>query len=298
MALNFKHLHYFWALVKEGGVMRAGERLHVTPQTVSGQVALLEEALGKPLLRKSGRSLTMTETGKMAFAYADEIFSLGEELEGLLRGAGQRRAEFRVGVADAVPKTVAYNLLEPATRLADPVRLVCREWKLENLLSELALHRLDAVIADVALPAHSSFRAYSHKLGSSGLTFFAAPAVRRRLKGKFPACLASAPILLPGGDTSIRTHLDAWFRQLAIAPTVIGEFDDGALMKAFGSHGQGVFAGPTFLEQEIRSQYGVEVVGRAPELVEHFFVISPERRIRHPCVAAITDTARARLPGA
>lgn len=297
MALNYKHLHYFWALVKEGGVAAAGERLHVTPQTVSGQVALLEEAVGKPLLRKAGRSLAMTDVGRTAFAYADEIFSLGEELDGLLRGSVQRRAEFRVGVADAVPKSVAYNLLEPATRLTEPVRLVCREWKLENLLSELALHRLDAVIADVALPPHSSFRAFSHKLGSSGLTFFATSAVRRRLKGRYPACLDSAPMLLPGGDTSIRSHLEAWFRQHAIVPTVIGEFDDSALMKAFGRHGQGVFAAPTFLEQEIRAQYHVEVVGRAPELVEHFFVISPERRIRHPCVAAITDTARSRLSG-
>ena len=295
MPLNYKHLHYYWALVKEGGVARAGQRLHVTPQTVSGQVALLEAAIGKPLLRKTGRTLEMTDIGRTAFSYADEIFGLGEELDGLLKGSSQRRAEFRVGVADAVPKAVAYGLLEPATRMAEPVRLVCREWKLENLLSELALHRLDAVIADVALPPNLSFKAYSHKLGSSGLTFFAANAVRKRLKGQFPGCLDAAPMLLPGGDTAIRTHLDAWFRQLDIAPLIIGEFDDGALMKAFGQNGQGVFAGPTFLEQEISAQYRVEIIGHAANLVEHFFVISPERRIKHPCVAAITDAARLRL---
>jgi LysR family transcriptional regulator, transcriptional activator of nhaA len=297
MPLNYKHLQYFWAVVKEGGVVGAGHRLHVTPQTVSGQVALLESAVGKHLLRKSGRSLEMTEVGRTAFAYADEIFGLGDELDGLLKGASQRRTEFRVGVADAVPKSVAYDLLEPATRMADPVRLVCREWKLENLLAELALHRLDAVIADVALPPNLNFKAYSHKLGSSGLTFFAAAPARQHLKGEFPACLDAAPMLLPGGDTAIRTHLDAWFRQLDITPLIIGEFDDGALMKAFGQHGQGVFAGPTFLEQEISEQYRVEIIGRAANLVEHFFVISPERRIKHPCVAAITDAARLRLIG-
>ncbi len=295
MPLNYKHLHYFWALVKEGGVVRAGQRLHVTPQTVSGQVALLEAAVGKPLLRKIGRNLEMTDIGRAAFAYADEIFGLGEELVSLLKGSGQRRAEFRVGVADAVPKSVAYGLLEPATRMTEPIRLVCREWKLENLLSELALHRLDMVIADVALSPNSNFKAYSHKLGSSGLTFFAAGAVRKHLKGRFPACLDAAPMLLPGGDTAIRTHLDAWFRQLRVAPLVVGEFDDGALMKAFGQHGKGVFAGPSFLEHEIGAQYKVEIIGRAPELIEHFFVISPERRIKHPCVAAITDAARSRL---
>jgi len=296
MALNYKHLHYFWALVKEGGVVRAGQRLHVTPQTVSGQIALLEAAFGKPLLRKTGRTLEMTEIGRTAFAYADEIFALGTELNGLLRGSSQQRAEFRVGVADAVPKSVAYSLLEPATRMAEPVRLVCREWKLENLLSELALHRLDVVIADVALPPNLNFKAYSHKLGSSGLTFFAAGAIRQRLKGRFPSCLGAAPMLLPGGDTAIRTHIDAWFRQLDITPLIIGEFDDGALMKTFGQHGKGVFVGPTFLEQEISAQYKVEIIGRAAELIEHFFVISPERRIKHPCVAAITDAARSRLP--
>lgn len=296
MNLNFKHLRYFWAVVKEGGVARAGERLHVTPQTVSGQLRLLEDSLGKPLLRKSGRNLELTDLGRMAFAYVDEIFTLGEELDSVVSGSGPRRlAEFRVGVADAVPKTVAYHLLEPATRMPTPVRMVCREWKLENLLSELALQRLDMVIADVPLPPHGTFKAYSHKLGSSSLTFFAAPVVKRALKGAFPACLDGAPMLLPGGDTAVRAHIDAWLRNQALRPMVVGEFDDGALMKAFGRHGKGVFAAPTFLAGEVEAQYGVVALGQAHDLVEHFFVISPERRIRHPCVVAITDAAREAL---
>ena len=295
--MNFKHLHYFWQVAKAGGVARAGEQLHLTPQTISGQIGLLEEDLGTPLFAKRGRNLEMTEAGRVALGYAEEIFALGSELEDSLRNypAGGRPIEFRVGVADAVSKTIAYRLIEPATRLSTPVRIVCREWKLDSLLAELAAHRLDLVIAGAPIPASVSVRAYNHRLGESGVSFFASPRLLKGLKGKFPACLDGAPMLVPGADVAVRLRLDRWCEANKLRPHVIGEFDDSALMKAFGQRGTGVFIGPTVLESEIETQYNVKTLGRTEEIVEEFFAISVERRVTHPCVVAITGAARDRL---
>ncbi len=295
--MNFKHLYYFWWVAKEGGVFRASERLHITPQTISGQIGLLEDDLGAPLFAKRGRNLELTEAGRLALGYAEDIFKLGSELEESLRNypAGGRPAEFRVGVADAVPKTIAYRLLEPVTRLADPVRLICREWKLDSLLSELAAHRLDLVIAGVPIPPSMSVRAYNHRLGESGVSFFASARLSKSLKGKFPACLDGAPMLIPGRDAAVNSQLERWCETNKLRPRVVGEFDDGALMKAFGQHGVGVFIGPTVLESEIETQYRVKAVGRTQEIVEEFFAISVERRVTHPCVVAIAEAARDRL---
>ena len=204
--MNFKHLYYFWRVAKAGGVVRAGELLHVTPQTISGQIGLLEDDLGTPLFAKRGRNLELTDAGQLAFGYAQDIFTLGSELQESLRNypEGGRPFEFRVGVADAVPKTIAYRLIEPATRLPEPVRIVCREWKLDSLLSELAAHRLDLVIADAPIPPSVSVRAYNHRLGESGVSFFASAAVFKQCKGKFPACLDGAPMLTYGQDAPVR----------------------------------------------------------------------------------------------
>ena len=295
--MNFKHLHYFWRVAKAGGVARAGEQLHVTPQTISGQIGLLEEDLGTPLFAKRGRNLELTEAGRHAFAYAQDIFALGSELEESLRNypAGGRPVEFRVGVADAVSKTIAYRLIEPATRLTTPVRIVCRESKLDSLLAELAAHRLDLVIAGAPIPPSVSVRAYNHRLGESGVSFFASARLLKNLVGKFPACLAGAPMLVPGADVAVRSRLDRWCQANKLRPRVVGEFDDSALMKAFGQRGAGVFIGPTVLESEIEAQYGVKTLGRTQEIVEEFFAISVERRVTHPCVVAITEAARDRL---
>ena len=295
--MNFKHLHYFWRVAKAGGVARASEELHLTPQTISGQIGLLEEDLGAPLFAKRGRNLELTEAGRLAFGYAQDIFALGAELEESLRNypAGGRPAEFRVGVADAVPKTIADRLIEPATHLADPVRIVCREWKLDSLLAELAAHRLDLVIADAPIPPSVSVRAYNHRLGESGVSFFASARLIKSLKGKFPACLVGAPMLIPGVDAAVRPRLDRWFETKNLRPRVVGEFDDSALMKAFGQRGAGVFIGPTVLESEIETQYGVKTLGRTQEIVEEYFAISVERRVTHPCVVAITEAAKDRL---
>ena len=296
-AMNFKHLHYFWRVAKAGGIARASEQMHLTPQTISGQIGLLEEDLGAPLFAKRGRNIELTDAGRLAFGYAQDIFALGSELEESFRNyaAGDRPVEFRVGVADAVPKTITYRLLEPATRLPTPVRIVCREWKLDSLLAELAAHRLDLVVAGSPIPPTVSVRAYNHRLGESGVSFFASPLLLRSLKGKFPACLAGAPMLVPGADAAVRARLDQWCAAKSLRPRVVGEFDDSALMKVFGQSGAGVFIGPSVLEAEIERQYGVKTLGRTPEIIEEFFAISVERRVTHPCIVAITEAARDRL---
>ena len=295
--MNFKHLHYFWVTAKAGGVMRAGEQLHTTPQTLSGQIKLLEDWLGRQLFRKSGRRLELTEDGRLALGYADQIFALGAELEVAVRQArgGRTVLDFRVGVADSVAKSVAYRLLEPALTLPEPVRLICSEGKFPDLLAQLALQRLDLVIADEPMSRRISVKAFNHALGSTTMSFFCAPVLRSQLKGEFPACLNDMPMLIQGAAASVRQQLEGWLTRHRIHPRVVGEFDDGALMLAFGREGRGVFMAPTVLEAETVAQFGVQVIGRSAELVEEFFAVSVERRITHPCVVAITDAARGQL---
>jgi len=295
--MNFKHLHYFWVTAKAGGIMRAGEQLHTTPQTLSGQIKLLEEWLGRRLFRKNGRQLELTEDGRLALGYADQIFTLGTELENAVRQArgGQTVLDFRVGVADSVAKSVAYRLLEPALSVAEPVRLICSEGKFTDLLSQLALHRLDLVIADEPLSRRISVKAFNHPLGSTTMSFFCAPHLRKKLTGGFPECLNGMPMLIQGASASIRQQLEGWLTRHQVHPRIIGEFDDGALMTAFGREGRGVFMGPAVLEAETVAQFGVEVIGRSDEMVEEFFAVSIERRITHPCVVSITDAARGQL---
>jgi LysR family transcriptional regulator, transcriptional activator of nhaA len=295
--MNFKHLHYFWVTAKAGGIMRAGEQLHTTPQTLSGQIKLLEEWLGRRLFRKNGRQLELTEDGRIALGFADQIFTLGTELENAVRQArgGKPVLDFRVGVADSVAKSVAYRLLEPALSVDEPVRLICSEGKFTDLLSQLALHRLDLVIADEPLSRRISVKAFNHPLGSTSMSFFCAPQLRASLAGRFPDCLNGMPMLIQGASASIRQQLEGWLTRHQIHPRIIGEFDDGALMTAFGREGRGVFMGPAVLEAETVAQFGVEVIGRSHELVEEFYAVSIERRITHPCVVAITDAARGQL---
>lgn len=295
--MNFKHLHYFWVTAKAGGIMRAGAQLHTTPQTLSGQIKLLEDWLGHKLFRKSGRNLELTDDGRVALGYADQIFTLGAELEAAVRETrgGQRVLDFRVGVADSVAKSVAYRLLEPALSVTEPVRLICSEGKFPDLLAQLALQRLDLVIADEPMSRRMSVKAFNHPLGSTAMSFFAAPQLKAQLKGEFPQCLNGMPMLIQGAAASVRQQLEGWLTQHQIQPRIIGEFDDGALMTAFGREGRGVFMAPTVLEAETVAQFGVEVIGQTDELVEEFFAVSVERRITHPCVVAITNAARAKL---
>lgn len=295
--MNFKHLYYFWVTARAGGVMRAGEQLHITPQTLSEQIKLLEESLGRKLFRKKGRQLELTEDGHKALSYADDIFALGSELRAAMNNthAGVRTLEFRVGVADSVAKSVAYRLLEPALAIAEPVRLIGSEGKFPDLLAQLALHRLDLVIADEPLSKRISVKAFNHALGSTSMSFFCTSKLKASLQGRFPQCLHQAPMLIQGASSSVRQQLEGWLVRQKIQPRVMGEFDDGALMTAFGREGRGVFMSPTILEKETVAQFGVQVLGRTEELVEEFFAVSVERRISHPCVAAITQNARGRL---
>ncbi len=296
--MNFKHLYYFWCVAKAGGVLRAGEQLHLTPQTISGQIGMLEEDLGVRPVRQARPQHRADRRGRLAFGYAQDIFALGAELEESLRNypAGGRPVEFRVGVADAVPKTIAYRLIEPATRLPEPVRIVCREWKLDSLLAELAAHRLDLVIADAPIPPSVSVRAYNHRLGESGVSFFASAALSRQARESFPPASTALRCSFPGADAAVRSRLERWCEAKGLRPRVVGEFDDSALMKAFGQRGAGVFIAPTVLEAEIRNAVRREDAG--PDRwrsVEEFFAISVERRVTHPCVVAITAAARDRL---
>ena len=292
--MNFKHLHYFWVAARAGGIMRAGEQLHTTPQTLSGQIKQLEEWLGHKLFRKSGRNLELTKDGHLALSYADQIFALGSELESAMRQVhdGKRVLDFRVGVADSVGKSVAYQLLEPALSVGEPVRLVCSEGKFSDLLAQLALHRLDLVLADEPMSNRTSVKAFNHPLGSTSMSFYCTPALKAQLQGPFPACLNGFPMLIPGPQASVRQQLEGWLARHQITPRIIGEFDDGALMAAFGREGRGVFMAPTVTEAKTVAQFGVEVIGRSEELVEEFFAVSVERRSTHPCVVAITHAAR------
>jgi LysR family transcriptional activator of nhaA len=295
--MNFKHLHYFWATAKAGSLTRAGEQLHTTPQTLSGQIKLLEERLGCKLFRKHGRALELTADGQVALKYADDIFLLGSELEAAMGQArsGQPHIDFRVGVADSVAKAIAYRLIEPALDVGTPVQMACHEGKMEDLLAQLAVHKLDLVVADEPMSRQLSVKAFNHALGSTAMSFYAAPPLKALLAGKFPHNLNRAPMLIQGASSAIRKRLDVWLAKHHIRPRVVGEFDDGALMTAFGREGRGVFMAPTVLDAETRKQFGVALLGRTTELEEEFFAISVERRITHPCIAAITQTARGQL---
>lgn len=291
--LNFKHLHYFFAVARYGGVNRAAERLHLTPQTLSGQISQFEQRLGTQLFHREGRRMELSASGKLALSYAEEIFQVGAELEARLRGEPEEVAiPFRVGIADVVPKSIAHQLLAPVLALNEPIRLICREDGLERLLADLAIHRLDMVLADRPMPADLGVKGYSHPLGECGVAFFAAPELVARITGSFPELLDTAPMLIPGEDSALRAPLTRWLERGNLRPRIVGEFDDSALMKAFGKAGAGIFPAPTATREEVESQYGVVWLGETKEIRERFFAISVERRIVHPAVRAVSEAAR------
>ncbi|HHM05711.1 MAG TPA: transcriptional activator NhaR [Gammaproteobacteria bacterium] len=290
-SINFKHLHYFWVVAKEGSIARASEILHLTPQTISGQLRLLEESMGVALLEKAGRGLALTEAGRVALSYADDIFLLGAELREVMRHGGERPRQFSVGIPDVIPKLVAYRLLEPALSLPDATRIVCQENKLEDLLADLAVHKLDMVLADSSMAASVNVRAFNHLLGECGVTFFGVPGLAARFRKGFPRSLHNAPLLLPTAGSALRSKLTQWFSELEIDPHVAGEFTDSALMQAFGQAGVGLFSAPSAIENEIVTQHKVTVVGRTDQIREQFYAISLERKLKHPAIVAIRDAA-------
>ncbi|MBD3811848.1 MAG: transcriptional activator NhaR [Betaproteobacteria bacterium] len=294
--LNYKHLYYFRTVAKAGALNRAAEKLHLTPQTLSGQISTFEERLGVTLFRRSGRRLELTDAGRTALVYADDIFQVGAELEDALQNRLAPRAyPFRVGIADVVPKAIAYQLLAPALALAEPVKLVCREDRLEQLAAELSIHRLDMVLADRPLPATMDIKGYSHPLGECGIAFVAARSIGNTLERPFPANLHGVPLLIPGEDSALRVPLLRWLERKDIQPTIVGEFDDSALMSAFGQAGAGVFPVPLTTVQDVMRQYDVSELGRTHEIRERFFAISVERRLSHPAVLAVSEAARRRF---
>jgi LysR family transcriptional activator of nhaA len=293
--LNYHHLLYFWVVAREGSIAAATRKLNLTQPTISAQLRLLEESLGEKLFEKSGRSLVLTEAGRVALRYADEIFALGRELRDTLRDRPTGKpVRVTVGIADVVPKLVAYRVLRPAFEAAPDVEMVCREASSETLLLLLGQHEVDLVLTD-APAAGAPLRAYNHLLGESGTTLFAAPSLAASVRKHFPKSLHGAPLLLPGAATQIRRALELWLDGSGLQPRRVGEFDDLALMTAFGRAGTGIFPAPTAIEDEIEAQYGVRVVGRLPEVRERFYAVSAERKIKNPMVSAITSAARRRI---
>ena len=294
--INYHHLLYFWTVAREGGLVQAGKVLRLSHPTLSAQIHALEEQLGEQLFVKVGRKLELTEQGRVAFRYADEIFTLGREMVDTVKGrsAGQS-LRLDVGVVDVVPKFVVQSLLEPAFTLAEPVRLICREKSYEELLTELALHTLDIVISDAPVPTGSSVRAFNHLLGETGVSIFGTKALLAKYKRNFPRSLDGAPFLLPLETLHLRRSLNLWFDRHGIKPQIVAEFEDSTLLETFGASGIGLFSAPSVVEKQIITQYGVQLLGRAEEVKERFYAISVERRLKHPAVVAISNAARHEL---
>lgn len=294
--LNYSHLHYFWTVAREGSIARASQSLHLTPQTISGQLKLLDEAVGHPLFNRVGRRLVLSDMGKVVFEYADEIFAVGAELASVVRGnhaSGPK--SLAVGIVNSMPKLIAERIIAPALTADEPIRVRCHEASLEQLLSELAVHKLDLVLSDQPVPDGLNLKAYNHRLGASGLSFFVQRRQARRYRGRFPDSLSEAPMLLPSPNSALRRRLDDWFESRQLSPRIVGEFDDSALLKAFGEAGAGVFAGPSVIEDEICRMYRTSVIGQTDEIRERFYAISPERRLKHTAVVLVTDIARSDL---
>ena len=294
--LNYHHLLYFYTVAKEGSVSRAAKALRLAQPTLSGQIRKLEEAFDEKLFARSGRHLVLTEMGQLVYRYADEIFGIGRELTETLRGRPSGRiARLSIGVADVVPKLITHRLLEIAFELAEPIQLICHEGKSDRLIAELAVHTYDMVITDAPLPPNSGIKAFNHSLGACPVMFFATPDLAPARGKRFPQLLDGAPVLLPTSNTSLRRSLDHFFEDHGVRPRIVAEFEDSALLKVFGQHGHGFFPAPSVIAREVCKNYGVRAVGRAETVVEHFYAISVERRIKHHAVAAITDAARERI---
>lgn len=296
--LNYKHLHYFWVVAQEGSITRAAERLGVAVQTISGQLALLEKQLGKALFNSQGRGLVLSEAGRLALGYADQIFQLGETLvDALQRDDSERTLRLRAGISDGIPKLLAHDLLSTATRLPADIRLICDEGEFENLLADLALHRLDVVLTDRPAPVGGNLKVFSTRLGDFATGLFAIPDLAERHTQAFPQSLDGAPLLLPTRHHALRGHIDRWLERHGVRPKVVGEFEDSALLNTFGRSGLGIFPAPLALAEAIRHQLGAVPLGEMNGVSEQIYAISNERRIRHPAIEALCAAApRMALP--
>jgi LysR family transcriptional activator of nhaA len=295
--LNYHHLLYFWVVAKEGSIVRAGKQLGLAPPTISGQLHQLEEALGEKLFSRKGRNLVLTDEGRVALRYADAIFALGREFVDTVRGrATGQEMRLTVGVSDVLAKSVVHRMLKPVFAMHERIRVVCQSNRSnEAFLADLALNRIDVLLADAPAGPGTPVRVFSHPLGECGVAFFAAPALAASHRRGFPHSLDGVPFVLPGSDSTLRRALNEWFATHEIHPEIVAEMDDAALAAVMGEAGLGVFAAPDVIEADIRRRYRVRVVGRAREIVQRFYVISLERKIQHPAVAALSELARTRI---
>ncbi|MEM0953230.1 MAG: transcriptional activator NhaR [Pseudomonadota bacterium] len=294
--LNYNHLLYFWTVAREGSITAAADVLSLTPQTISGQIKLLEQTIEAKLFERVGRGLALTEVGRAVMPYADEIFSLGTELARRVQGDDQGLpSALNVGIVNSLPKLVVYRTLAPLLQDAESPRLSCTQADLDALLADLAVHRLDLVLSDRPVPTGFNVRAYSHKLGESDIAFYGRGELMEKCRANYPASLHGAPMLMPAGTTSIRRGLDAWLARQGVVPTIVADFDDSALMKAFGQAGVAIFPAPMAIDEEVKHMYGVERIGMVDGLREMLYLISPERRLSEPFALEITDAARQQL---
>lgn len=293
--LNYSHLQYFWTVANEGSIARAAELLHITPQTISGQLKLLDEAVGEPLFQRAGRGLVLTDTGTLVKQYADDIFALGGELAQVVRGRQAASQVLNVGIVHSIAKLISYRVLQPVVAADSGMRLSCVEGDLDELLADLAVHRLDLVLSDRRMPVNTSVKAYNHTLGDSAIALFSKPSAIRRYKANFPQSLDGAPMLMPGRGSAMRRELDDWFEQVGIEPRVVAEFEDSALLKMFGAGDAGVFPAPAAIAPEIERMYSARVIGMAEGVRETYLAISPERRLKNPAVLSIIERAREQL---
>lgn len=294
--LNFHHLRYFWTVARKGGVRKAAEELHVSQPSISAQLRLLEEALGEKLFQRSGRNLVLSEVGQLVLSYADEIFSVGRELlSAVKQRPGSRAMRLTVGMTDALSKLIAFEILKPAFHFSQPVHVICRQAEIGPLINQLRAHRLDIVLADE--PASSSLKAktFNHRLGRSGVTFCAVPAIAAKLRRNFPQSLHQAPALLPSENMGMRGALEKWFDDQGVRPRLVGEFEDSALMEVASSGALGFTTVHTVVDHAALKHYGLKVIAKVEECGSDFYAITAERRLKHPAVMAITEHAYSQL---
>ena len=290
--LNYNHLYYFYAVATDGSIAKASARLHLAPQTISGQITNFEAQIGVDLFDRIGKKLQLSEMGRLIFNYAEEIFQLGDEIKNVLKTQEPTHwLTFTVGITMVISKVLAYQLLSPVLKMAEPVRLICHEGDQDSLLADLAINKLDMILTDQALQPGSLVKAYNHNLAESGFTFFATKKLASKCRNGFPQSLSGQPFLMQSKKSAVRQRLSLWLEKYGVVPNIIAEFDDSALMKSFGQTGYGVFTAPTLIEKTIVSQYNVNVIGRTEEIKEHYYAISPERRLKHPAIVEIVNGA-------
>lgn len=294
--LNYQHLFYFWNVAREGSITRACAKLRLAQPTISGQLAIFEDAIGEKLFRKEGRKLVLTGTGRTVFHYAEEIFSLGRELTQTLKGrAGGRRLRLNVGLVNSLPKLVVYRLIEPALRLPEPALVTCQEDKLDRLLAELTLHGFDLVLSDSPATSAAGMRLYNHLIGESSVAAFGTPELAERYGADFPRSLDGAPLLLQTANTELRRTLDQWLHTAGLSPKVTAEIEDSALLKTFAAAGAGLFFAPVSAREQIENQYRVRMAGLVEGMRERFFAITMQRKVQHPAVMTILEGAKSWL---